>query len=138
MRVRSNGVSIDFSWSLLGCNFGGISRWMLRYFAGGDANHCAVRFDRIHYHRVRTHGYVIANVDSAQNLRAGAQYHVVADLRSQSEIKTQVHGFGAQGHALEDGDIAADAPRSNHGSRRVREEDPGPDLAARRDFQAEE
>jgi hypothetical protein len=48
------------------------------YFAGGNANHSASSFDRIHHYRVRADDRVVADVNTAQNLRAGAEYDVVA------------------------------------------------------------
>src|SRR5450759_3788356 len=136
--VRSNLDSIYFSWSLLRYFDFAISAWLFRYFAGGNANHGAAGFDRIHHHRVRAHGRVVANVDAAQNLRACSEQHLVPDLGTKSEIKTHIQFFGAQRDALEYGHVAADAPGSNHGARRVGKKNPRSDLAARRNFQAKE
>src|ERR1700675_2130239 len=140
--VRSSIGSIHFSSSLLRSRLRWldvvISMWLFRYFAGGNANPGAIGFDRIHHHRVRADGYVVSNVDAAQNLRACAEGHVVPDLGTQSEVETQIHSLRAERNALQDGYIAADAPCSNHGSRRVREKNARSNLAARRQLQAKE
>src|SRR5271167_2176988 len=102
-------------------------RYSARYSAGGNAAHGAPGFDGIDYYRVRAHGRVVADVDADKNLRTSAEHDVVPDVGAQPRVKTHIQFPGAERDALKDGHIAADAPRSNHGARRVREKNPRPD-----------
>jgi len=110
-----------------------ISVSMLRPFrrlAGRNSNHGAAGFDRVHDNRVRAHDGVVADVNSAQNLRSRADDHVVADTGAEFGIESHVQFPGAERDALKQGHVAANSPRSHDGSRGMREEYPRPDLTA--------
>src|SRR5579859_4130221 len=134
--VRSNGLSIAIS--LVQSSAVSVPLCLmsfLRNFSGGNANHRTVCFHRIHYHGVRAHGDVVSQADAAEDLRTGAEYDIVSDIGTESDIKRQIHSLGTEGYALQDGCVPPDTPGSNHRPRRVRKEDSRSYFATRSNFE---
>src|ERR1039458_6435287 len=84
-----------------------------------DAKNCLIGSPhRTEQNGIDSRRHVIADAPGAQDLTAGSENNVVANLAAQFLVKTHIRNQGSQANSLADSHVLTDSPGANHASYR--------------------